>query len=150
MLRKTHPRADRRWHLDEGFVSIDCRNMCRWRAVHCEGEVLDVLLQSRWKKRAALKLMRKLLKSQGFTPVAIVTDKLPLYGATMNDLGIKPRHIIRVRASNWAENSHLQILQREQGFAVQWRSLRHQKLRYRRGVTESAAQERLIPRWFEV
>ena len=33
-----------------------------WRAVDSEGEVLDVLVQSRRNKRAALKLMRKLLK----------------------------------------------------------------------------------------
>jgi transposase-like protein len=33
-----------------------------WRAVDAEGEVLDVLIQSRRNKRAALKLMRKLLK----------------------------------------------------------------------------------------
>jgi putative transposase len=37
-----------------------------WRAVDAEGEVLDVLVQSRRNKRAALKLMRKLLKKYGF------------------------------------------------------------------------------------
>ena len=61
-LRRSHPPADRRWHLDEVFVSINGRNMYLWRAVDCEGEVLDVLVQSRRNKRAALKLMRKLLK----------------------------------------------------------------------------------------
>jgi transposase-like protein len=34
----------------------------RWRAVDAEGEVLDVLVQAKRNKRAALKLMRKLLK----------------------------------------------------------------------------------------
>jgi putative transposase len=33
-----------------------------WRAVDAEGEVLDVLVQTRRNKQAALKLMRKLLK----------------------------------------------------------------------------------------
>ena len=33
-----------------------------WRAVDAEGEVLDVLVQSKRNKHAALKLMRKLLK----------------------------------------------------------------------------------------
>jgi len=37
-----------------------------WRAVDAEGEVLDVLVQTRRNKRAALKLMRKLLKKYGF------------------------------------------------------------------------------------
>jgi transposase-like protein len=45
-LRKTHPRADVRWRLDELFVSINGESMYLWRAVDCEGEVLDVLVQS--------------------------------------------------------------------------------------------------------
>ena len=57
-LRRSHPPADTRWHLDEVFVSINGRNMYLWRAVDCDGEVLDVLVQSRRNKRAALKLMR--------------------------------------------------------------------------------------------
>ena len=54
-----------------------------WRAVDCEGEVLDILVQSRRNKKAALRLMRKLLKKQGFVPDAFVTDKLPSYGAAL-------------------------------------------------------------------
>ena len=55
-LRRSHPPADVRWHLDEMFVSINGKTMYLWRAVDCEGEVLDVLVQSRRNKRAALKL----------------------------------------------------------------------------------------------
>jgi putative transposase len=103
-LRKTYPRADVRWHLDELFVSINGKSMYLWRAVDCEGEVLDVLVQSRRNKQAALKLMRKLLKSQGFCPTAVVTDKLPSYGAALSDLGMKARHITGGRMNNRAEN----------------------------------------------
>jgi putative transposase len=88
-LRRSHPPADTRWHLDEVFVSINGRTMYLWRAVDCEGEVLDLLIQSRRNKRAALKLMRKLLKTQGLAPTAVVTDKLPSYGAALSDLGCK-------------------------------------------------------------
>ncbi len=42
--------------------------MYLWRAVDDEGEVLDVLVQAKRDKRAALKLMRKLLKKHGFAP----------------------------------------------------------------------------------
>ena len=55
--------------------------MYLWRAVDSEGEVLDILVQSRRNKKAALKLMRKLLKKQGYAPNKVVTDKLPSYGA---------------------------------------------------------------------
>ena len=48
------------------FVSIGGKWMYLWRAVDAEGEVLDCLVQSGRDTRAAKKLMRKLLKKQGF------------------------------------------------------------------------------------
>jgi putative transposase len=112
-LRRAHPRADVRWHLDEVFVRINGKCVYLWRAVDGEGQALDVLVQSRRNKQAALKLMRKLLKSQGFCPTAVVTDKLPLYRAALSDLGMKARHITGGRVNNRAENSHLPIRQQE-------------------------------------
>ena len=112
-LRTTRPRPDGRWHLDEMFVSINGKRMYLWRAVDSEGEVLDILVQSRRNKKAALKLMRKLLKKQGFVPDAFVTDKLPSYGAALNDLGLSKRHDFGGRKNNRAENSHLPVRQRE-------------------------------------
>src|SRR5438045_9710858 len=76
----------RTWHLDEMFVSIGGKRMYLWRAVDHEGEVLDCLVQSRRNKRAATKLMRKLLKKYGFVPATIVTDHLAAYAAAMRDL----------------------------------------------------------------
>ena len=55
--------------------------MYLWRAVDHEGEVLDMLLQGRRDSRAALRLMRKLLKTQGFAPRLLVTDKLRSYAS---------------------------------------------------------------------
>jgi putative transposase len=87
--------------------------MYLWPAVDCEGEVLDVLVQSRRYKKAALKLMRKLLKAQGFVPTKVVTDKLPSYRAALETLGMKRKHIAGGRSNNRAENSHRPIRQRE-------------------------------------
>jgi len=70
------------WHLDEVFVRICGKRTYLWRAVDDEGELLEVLAQSRRNKRAALKLMRKLLKKQGYIPDEIVTDKLESYSGT--------------------------------------------------------------------
>jgi putative transposase len=95
------------------FVSINARQMYLWRAVDSEGEVLDILVQSRRNKKAALKLMRKLMKKQGFVPDAFVTDKLPSYGAALGDLGLSKRHDFGGRKNNRAENSHLPVRQRE-------------------------------------
>src|SRR5438552_12570789 len=77
-LRRGRPRSDGRWHLDEAFVSINGRQLYVWRAVDSEGEILDILVQPRRDRKAALKLMRKLLKKQGVTPATIVADKLAL------------------------------------------------------------------------
>src|SRR5918911_628120 len=64
-LRRSHPRPSRQWHLDEMVVRIAGEAVYLWRAVDHEGEVIDVLVQRRRDKKAALKLMRKLLKKQG-------------------------------------------------------------------------------------
>ncbi len=62
-LRKLRLKPHTTWHLDEVYLKIDGRIVYLWRAVDAEGEVLDVLVQSKRNKHAALKLMRKLLKS---------------------------------------------------------------------------------------
>ncbi len=82
-LRRVRSRSDWRWHLDEVFASINGKRMYLWRAVDGEGEVLDILVQPRRNKKAALKLMRKLLKKQRYAPDEVVTDKLPSYGAAL-------------------------------------------------------------------
>ncbi len=118
-LRQSRPRPDGRWQLDEVFVSINSKRMYLWRAVDSEGEVLDILVQSRRNKKAALKLMRNLLKKHGFVPDAFVTDKLPSYSAVLKELGLSKHHDYGGRKNNRAKNSHLQVRQRErrmQGF----------------------------------
>jgi putative transposase len=84
-----------------------------WRAVDDEGEVLEVLAQSRRNKRAALKLMRKLLKKQGYIPDKIVTDKLGSYSAALRDLGLEHLHVTGTRLNNRAEVSHQPTRRRE-------------------------------------
>ena len=82
-----------KWHLDEMVVSIKGKKYWPWRAVDANGYVLDALLQSRRNKGAALRLMRKLLKSQGVAPRVMVTDKLRSYSAAKREimLGIEHR-----------------------------------------------------------
>ena len=112
-INRRRPRPNCRWHLDEVFVSINGKRMYLWRAVDDEGEVLEVLVQSRRNKKAALKLIRKLLKKQGFLPSTIVTDKLPSYGAALRDLGLSRCHDFGGRKNNRAENSHQPVRRRE-------------------------------------
>jgi transposase-like protein len=84
-----------------------------WRAVDSEGEVLDLLLQRRRDKTAAVTFLRKLLKKQGYAPDVIVTDKLRSYGAAKAQIGLSARHEQGLRKNNRAENSHQPTRRRE-------------------------------------
>jgi transposase-like protein len=112
-LRRRRPRPSDRWHLDEMVVRIAGRRMYLWRAVDHEGEILDMLVQRRRDRRAALKLMRKLLRKQGFAPRLVVTDKLRSYGAAFRELHLTCHHDQRLRKNNRAENSHQVVRRRE-------------------------------------
>ncbi len=92
------------------FVRIGGRKMWLWRAVDDEGEVLDVLVQKRRNKVAALKLLRRLLRNQGIHPETITTDKLASCVTAVRELGLKGAHRPGgLQANNRAENSHLPI-----------------------------------------
>ena len=95
-------------------VSIQGKRMYLWRAVDSEGEVLDLLVQPKRDTAAALRLMRKLLKKQGYAPDELVTDKLVgSYGAARRELGLSCRHEQGLRKNNRAENSHQVVRRRE-------------------------------------
>ena len=118
-VRKRRPRAHTTWHLDEVYLKIDGRLVYLWRAVDSEGEVLDVLVQAKRNRHAALKLMRKLLRKHAFVPDRIITDDLRSYGAAARELGMEKRHARGRWRNNRAENSHQPTRRRErkmQGF----------------------------------
>jgi transposase-like protein len=118
-LRKRRPKPHTTWHLDEVYLKIDGRLVYLWRAIDAEGEVPDVLVQTRRNKRVALKLMRKLLKKYGFVPDKLVTDDLRSYAAAAGHFGIAKRHERGRWRNNRAENSHQPTRRRErkmQGF----------------------------------
>ncbi len=112
-LRKRRPKPHTTWHLDDVYLKIDGRLVYLWRAVVAEGEVLDVLVQTRRNKRAALKLMRNLLKKYGIVPDKIVTDDLRSYAAAAGHLGIAKRHERGRWRNNRAANSHQSTRRRE-------------------------------------
>ena len=112
-LRRQRPRPTERWHLDEMIVVIGGRRMYLWRAVDSEGEVLDLLVQRRRDTTAAVKLMRNLMKKQGFAPRVLVTDKLRSYSSAKERIGLSAIHEQGLRMNNRAENSHQPVRRRE-------------------------------------
>src|ERR671933_1468957 len=75
-IRRRLPRVGDKWKLDEVEIRVAGKKHWLWRAVDQDGLVLDVLVQSRRNKRAAKRLLRKLLKRQGRAPRVLVTELL--------------------------------------------------------------------------
>src|SRR4051795_12642544 len=85
-IRRRLPRPGDKWHLDEVQIKIAGTKHWLWRAVDQDGVVLDILVQSRRNKRAAKRLLRKLLKKQGRAPRVLITDKLASYSAAKGEV----------------------------------------------------------------
>ncbi|KAF2988790.1 hypothetical protein MJC1_04129 [Methylocystis sp. MJC1] len=110
--RRSPHRADK-WHLDEVVVSIVGKKHWLWRAVDADGFVLAILAQSRRDKKAAKRLMRKLLKNAGRAPRVMVTDKLKSYGSARAAMGLRIKHRQHNGLNSRAENSHQPTRRRE-------------------------------------
>src|SRR3954463_15991170 len=85
-IRRRLPCPGDKWHLDEVCLMIRGQKHWLWRAVDQDGVVLDVLVQSRRDKKAAKRLLRKLLKRQTRVPRVMITDKLASYNAAQADV----------------------------------------------------------------
>jgi putative transposase len=112
-LRKRRPRPGDTWHLDEVFVQINGTQHYLWRAVDQDGTVLDILVQPRRDKGAAVKFLRKLLKGLAYVPRVVITDKLASYGAALREVLPSVEHRRHKGLNNRAENSHQPTRERE-------------------------------------
>jgi transposase-like protein len=84
-----------------------------WCAANSQREVLDLLVQRRRDKAAALTLMRKRLKTLSCAPRVRVTDKLRSYAAAKRALGLAARHKQGLRMNNRGEISHQPVRRRK-------------------------------------
>src|SRR5258708_7345798 len=105
-LRHRSARPGDQWHLDEVFLKINGRLHYLWRAVHQDGDVLDILVQGRRDKKAAKKFFRKLLKGLRYVPRVIITDRLKSYSAAKAEVMPAVEHLQQKYQNNRAENSH--------------------------------------------
>jgi putative transposase len=105
-LRRRRPRCGDKWYMDEMILTIGGKKHYLWRAVDQDGNVLDILVQSRRNKKAAKRFFRKLLKGLMYVPRVIITDKLKSYGAAKREIVPGVEHRQHKRLNNRAENSH--------------------------------------------
>ena len=113
MLRRRRGRMGDTWYLDELFVHIRGRQQYLWRAVDEDGDVIDILAQSRRDQRAAERFFRKLLKGQGREPRRLITDKLRSYSAAHRKVLPSVVHSTTRYENNRVEVSHQPTRQRE-------------------------------------
>src|SRR6267378_4295639 len=123
-IRRRLPRVGDKWHLDEVVLKIAGVKHWLWRAVDQTGIVLEVLVQRRRDKRAAKRLLRKLLKKQMRPPRVMITDNLASYGAAKREVMPGIEHRQHKGLNNRAENSHQPTHRRERQMK-QFKSARH-------------------------
>ena len=102
-LRHRRGRQGDTWYLDELFVNIQGRQQYLWRAVDEDGDLIDLLVQSRRNRRAATRFFRKLLKGQGREPRRLITDKLRSYSAAHRTVMPRERQMRRFKSAAHAQ-----------------------------------------------
>jgi putative transposase len=123
-LRRRRARTGDKWHLDEVFLKISGVTHYLWRAVDQNGVVLDILVQPRRNRFAAIRFFRKLLRATGRRPRVIITDKLRSYGAAKQIVLPGVSHRQHRYLNNRAENSHQPTRERERRMR-RFKSARH-------------------------
>jgi putative transposase len=123
-LRRRRARTGDKWHLDEVFLKINGITHYLWRAVDQNGVVLDILVQPKRDRFAALWFFRKLLRATGRQPRVIITDKLRSYAAAKRVVMPGVAHRQHRYLNNRAENSHQPTRERERRMR-RFKSARH-------------------------
>src|SRR5215210_6762657 len=123
-LRRRRPQTGDKWHLDEVFLKINGVTHYLWRAVDQNGVVLDILVQPKRDRFAAIRFFRKLLRATGRKPRVIITDKLRGYGAAKRVVMPGVAHRQHRYPNNRAENSHQPTRERERRMR-RFKSARH-------------------------
>ncbi len=111
-IRRDRSAPADKWHLDEVVIRIKGRSHWLWRAVDANGDVLEILIQSRHNKAAAHRFLCKLMKRWG-QPRALVMDKLRSYGAVKAQIMPGIEHRQHKGLNNRSEASHRHTRRRE-------------------------------------
>ncbi len=114
-LKRKHQGFGDTFYIDEVFVKICGKQHYLWRAIDQDGEVVDVLLQSRRYGAAAKRFFIRLLRNHSGEPRKIVTDKLRSYGVAHREVVPEAIHVTAQYANNRAEQSHEGTRVRERG-----------------------------------
>ena len=105
IIRKRERKPSDKWHLDEMLIKINGEPFVLWRAVDSLGYEIDVFLQKRKNKKAAIRFLSRLLGDNP-APRVIVTDKLKSYFKPIRYRMPKTDHRTHKGLNNRVENAH--------------------------------------------
>ena len=105
VLQKRERKVSDKWHLDEMSLRINGEPFVLWRAVDEDGMERDVFLQKSRNKKAAIRFLSRLLRSNP-SPRVIVTDKLKSYNQPIKRMCPKNHHRSHKGLNNRVENAH--------------------------------------------
>jgi putative transposase len=106
LLKRKRARIGSKWRLDEVFIKINGVQHYLWRAVDQKGAVIDILVQPKRDRWAALRFFRKLLHVAKKRPRVIITDKPRSYAAAKKLIMPNIEHLQSRYLNNRAGNSH--------------------------------------------
>lgn len=110
--RRDRPNPNDKWHLDEVVVPIRGKKHWLWRAIDANGEVLDILVQTRRSGKAAKRFFKRLIAQFG-APRVVITDKLRSYIQPIKTLAPDADHRAHKGLNNAIEGSHRPTRKRE-------------------------------------
>jgi len=114
-IRQDRPRPNDKWYLDEVVISICGRKHWLWRAIDANGDVLDILVQTRRNAKAAKRFFQRLITQFG-EPRVVITDKLRSYIKPVSKLAPEADHRAHKGLNNAIEVSHRPTRKREKIF----------------------------------
>jgi len=95
-VRRDRPRPNDKWHLNEVVITIRGNKHWLWRAIDADGDVLDILIQTRRSAKAAKRFFRRLIAQFG-EPRVVITDKLRSYIKPVGALASQADHRVLSR-----------------------------------------------------
>ncbi len=111
-IRRDRPRPNDKWHMDEVVILIRGKKHWLWRAIDANGNVLDILVQTRRNAKAAKRFFNGLVAKFG-EPRVVITDKLRSYIKPFKILAPNTDHRAHKDLNNAIEVSHRPTRKRE-------------------------------------
>lgn len=104
-IRRDRPKPNTKWHLDEAVIVIGGVKYWLWQAIDGDGDLLDILVQTRRNAKAVKRFFGTLV-TQFDEPRVVVTDQLRSYIKPVQALAPDADHRAHKGLNNSIENSH--------------------------------------------